>query len=68
MTIYDRVQVACKEKGLTVSALEEKLGYTRSYLYKWRSHVPAVDKVVEVAKALDKPIEYFLRSDEQDSD
>lgn len=66
LTIYDRVQAACKEKGITVSALEDKLKFTRSYLYKWNNHVPAADKVAAVAKELGKPIEYFLQDAEKE--
>ena len=60
MAIYDNVKAACKEKGITVNALEEELNFARSSIYKWNIHKPSVDKIEAVAKALGKPIEYFL--------
>ena len=60
MGIYDKVKAACKERGITVNSLEEALGFPRSSIYKWNSHNPSVDKLMAVAKKLQKPIEYFL--------
>lgn len=61
MGIYDNVKNACKERGITVNSLEEDLGFPRSSIYKWNSHNPSVEKLMAVAKKLEKPIEYFLR-------
>ena len=60
MSIYDNIKTACKEKGITISALEEELEFTRGSIYKWSKHSPSVDKLRAVSKKLDKPIEYFL--------
>ena len=60
MTIYNNIKTACKEKGITINALEEELNFARSSIYKWDTHKPSVDKLNLVAKKLDKPIEYFL--------
>lgn len=60
MAIYDSVKQACKESGITVSELEEKLGFSRSSIYKWNKNCPSVEKLNLVAKELGKPIEYFL--------
>lgn len=60
MSIYENVKAACKEKGISVLELEEKLGFARSSIYKWNINTPGVDKVKAVAEELKKPIEYFL--------
>ena len=60
LPIYDNIKTACKEKGITISALEEELEFTRGSVYKWSKHCPSVDKLRAVSKKLDKPIEYFL--------
>lgn len=60
MAIYDNVKAACKERGTTVNALEETLGFARSSIYKWNSHKPSAEKLMAVAKELKKPVEYFL--------
>lgn len=58
--LYDKVKEACKDSGIAVSTLEEKLGFPRSSLYKWNNHTPSAEKLMIVAKELNKPIEYFL--------
>ena len=60
MEIYKKVQEACKEKGISVLSLENKLGYSRGSIFKWDNHSPSIKRVIEVAKELDKPIEYFI--------
>ena len=60
MAIYDKVKSACKEKGITVNSIEEKLKFPRSSIYKWKVHKPSADKLAAVAKELEKPVEYFL--------
>ena len=65
MVIYDKVKDACKESNITINSLEDTLGFARGSLYKWNAHIPSVEKIMMVAKELNKPIEYFL-SDEKE--
>lgn len=37
MSIYENVKSACKESGISVLELEEKLGFARSSIYKWNT-------------------------------
>lgn len=60
MSIYKNVKNACSEAGITITALEAKLGFPRSSTCKWDVNTPGVDKVKAVAEELKKPIEFFL--------
>lgn len=60
LPIYDNIKTACKEKNITISTLEEELGFARGSVYKWEKHCPSVDKLRMVSKKLEKPMEYFL--------
>lgn len=60
MAIYDCVKAACKEKGISISELEEKLGFARGSVYKWNKNIPNVEKVKKVSDYLKKPMEYFV--------
>lgn len=60
MSIYKNVKNACSEAGITIAALEAKLGFPRSSICKWDVNTPGVDKVKAVAEELKKPIEFFL--------
>lgn len=68
MGLYSKVRSACAEKGTTVFALEQQLGFPRSSIAKWDAHTPSFEKVSAVAKALDKPLEYFAESDSEDAE
>lgn len=63
MHIYRQVTRACAQKGISVNALEKKLGFARSSIRKMDEHAPNVLKMQAMANELDKPIEYFLRED-----
>ena len=60
MSIYENVKKACEENGTSVTNLEEKLGFSRSSIFKWNKNRPSVDKVKAVADEPHKSIEYFL--------
>lgn len=60
MAVYDRIKTACKEMGISVNSLEQRLGLERSTLYKMNAHMPSADKLMRIAQELNKPIEYFL--------
>lgn len=64
MSIYKRIQDACKESQISVMALEKKLGFSRGSICKWDENKPSIDRMYAVAKELDKPIEYFLEESE----
>ena len=57
--IYSRVKTACRERGISVSTLEYKLGLSKGSVLKWQRSSPSFKTVCLVAKELSKPIEYF---------
>lgn len=65
LPIYDNIKTACKEKGITISVLEEELEFTRGSIYKWSKHCPSVEKIKKVADYFGVSIEYFLEKKEQ---
>lgn len=58
--IFDNVAAIAKEKGLAITALEEKADLGRGTIGKWRESNPNIDNLRKVAKALDIPIEKLL--------
>ena len=61
--IYQKVKEACGDAGISITTLENKLNFSRSSICKWDDNIPSVLKVYEVAKELNKPIEYFLEEE-----
>lgn len=63
--LEEKVKQAVKEKGTTVFQMEKDLGFARGAIYKWNESSPAVDRLLKVAKYLDKPIAWFLTEEEE---
>ena len=49
MPIYNNIKAVCKSRGVSISKLEEDLGFTRSILYKWDRHQPSIGNLKKVA-------------------
>ena len=60
MSLYGNIKKACNEKGISIKALEEKLGFPRSSICKWDINTPGIDKVKAVADELGRPINDLL--------
>lgn len=59
--IYENVKEACKKRGVTISKLEEDLGFSRSSVCKWNENEPGVYKVKQVADYLKLKVEELLK-------
>ena len=59
--IYDNVKKVCKEKGMTVSELEESMGIARSTIYKWNENIPSAQRLQIAANILGVPITELLK-------
>lgn len=66
MDILERIKTLCRTHGMSISQLEDKLGFGRNYLYSWKKRMPGVDKVKRVADYFDVSVDYLLgRSDKK---
>ena len=62
--LYENVKQLCKEKGVSISKIEDDLCFPRSYVCKWNDIEPGVQKVKKVADYLGVPIERLLEGSE----
>lgn len=60
MVLYDNVKQACREKGVSVSALEKAVGFSNGCISKWNESEPGIHKVQKVAHYLGVAIEDLL--------
>lgn len=58
--LYNNIKKICKENGISISKLEEDLGFPRSYVCKWNEIEPGIWKVQKVADYLGVPLELLL--------
>ena len=68
MKIYDKIKELCKEKGITITALEKELGFARGSLSKIDKNKPGIDRVQKLANYFGKPVEYFTKDESSFSD
>ena len=47
--LYERILRLCKENGTTIPNLETSLGMGKGSIYRWRSSVPSIKAVSNVA-------------------
>ncbi len=60
MDIIDRIKELAKSRSMTVSQLEEQLGFGKNYLYSWKKRTPGVDKLQKVADYFNVSTDYLL--------
>ena len=66
MLTYDTIKKLCKMKGVTVTRLENDLGFSKGSLCKINTSKPSVEKVTKIANYFNVPINQLL--DEKDVD
>lgn len=62
--IFNNIRHLCREKGISITKLEDDLGFARSSVCKWNKNEPGIRKVQKVAEYLGVPIEELLRETE----
>lgn len=60
MTILDIIRELCKERKITVTALEEELKFGRGSIYKMETSSPSADKLIKLADYFNTSIDYLV--------
>lgn len=60
MTTLERIKDLCKERGITVSVLEDRLDFPNNTIYQWKSRTPGTDRLQKVADYFDVSVDYLL--------
>nr|DAV38358.1 MAG TPA: repressor protein [Caudoviricetes sp.] len=58
--IYDDIEKLAKEKGISISKLENECGLGNKTIRSWKTSSPTIINLQKVANYFDVPIEYFL--------
>lgn len=67
MTLKDKVRELANEKGLSLPALESRLGFGNGTIVKWDKASPNTDKLSRVADYFNVSIDYLLGREEKSS-
>lgn len=67
-SILERIELLCKDRYMTVSALEKELGYGSGTIRKWAKQTPSTDKLSRVADYFRVSVDYLLGREVDDSE
>lgn len=65
--LLDNIKALCKERGMSLCALEKELGIGNGTVSKWADRSPRIDNVRVVANYFGVTVDDLLRDTEQDS-
>lgn len=67
MGLYENVRETAKEKGYSINRLEKELGFARSYIGKFKTITPSIDKIQKIADFLDVTTDYLMSGDKTEN-
>lgn len=68
MGLYENVKNAAKAKGYSINRLEKELGFSRSYILKFKTITPSAEKIQKIADFLGVSAEYLMTGEEKDNE
>ena len=60
MGLYENIKNAAKDKGYSINRLEKELGFARSYIGKFKTITPSIEKIQKIADFLDVTTDYLM--------
>lgn len=57
---FEKIKELCKQRGITLTQLEETLGYSRNTLYKLKTQKPNAERIAEIADYFNVSTDYLL--------
>lgn len=58
--LFDRVKELCQKRGISVSELENRVGFGKNTIYKWKTQSPKVETLQKVADYFNVTTDYLL--------
>ncbi|EJU21449.1 DNA-binding helix-turn-helix protein [Peptoanaerobacter stomatis] len=63
MSLFDRLEQLIKDKNMTISELERKVGFGKSTIANWKKSYPTYDKLIKVVNYLNADIVWLVSDD-----
>lgn len=58
--LLERIKELCKKRGITVSELENRVGFGKNSIYKWKTQSPKTETLQKVAEYFEVSTDYLL--------
>lgn len=68
MLTYEMIKALCRKKGVTITATEKALGFSRGSLCKVNTNKPSMEKVQKIADYFDVTVGYLMGENIHDTD
>lgn len=62
--MLEKIKELCKQRGVSVSQVEQELGFSNKAMYRWDEQTPGIDRVKKVADYFGVTVDYLI-SDEK---
>lgn len=66
MNIVQNISKIAKNKGITLTEIERKCGFSKSSMRKWSENIPSMEKIIKVADLLNVSLDYIVFGDERE--
>lgn len=63
---FEIVKGLCRINGLSLSQVEQRLGFSNGQLGKWKKRVPKIDRASEVADYFNVSLDYLFGREEKE--
>lgn len=67
MSLVEKIQKLCRNDKISLSKLEQTLGFGNGSIYKWDTNSPSANKVIKVAQYFKVTTDYLLLEDTEES-
>lgn len=58
--LFERVKELCKKRGISISELENRIGFGKNSIYKWKTQSPKIETLQKVADYFNVSTDYLL--------
>lgn len=66
--MYQKIKELCRNRGISVSALEKSLGFSNGSIAKWATSLPRVDSAIKVANFFGVPVTQLLELQDEEKE
>ena len=64
MDLYEKIKELAAQRKVSISRLEEELGFANASLKRWKTSNPGADKLTKVADYFNVSVDYLLGNEE----
>lgn len=65
MTVFERIKKLAKERGYSLTKLNDQAGLGTNSIYHWKTKTPGTDNLQKVANVLGVSVDYLLGNESE---